>query len=68
MSAKLPPGYWRHANEARFGRRRLRLEQILAEFEAEGPIAIERARAMRPTTYLKLVACLLGPGDGEDAP
>jgi hypothetical protein len=67
VSARLPPGYWRHGNEARFRRRRLRLEQILAEFEADGAVAIERARAMRPTTYLKLAACLLGPADPEDA-
>jgi hypothetical protein len=52
---------WRHAHQARFGRRRLLVEQLVAEFEAEGAVAIERARVMRPTTYLKLAACLVGP-------
>jgi hypothetical protein len=66
VSATLPPGYWRHADQARFGRRRLLLEQLLAEFAAEGPVAIARARAMRTTTYLKLCACLLGPADEAD--
>ena len=66
MTARLPPGYWRHGNQARFGRRRLKLEQILAEFEAEGPVAIARARAMRPGLYLTLSACLLGPPEDAD--
>lgn len=60
MSPRLPNGWWRHRTEARFPRRRRGLERALAEFEAEGRIAVERLRAMRPATYLKLAACLLG--------
>lgn len=68
MSPRLPNGWWRHRTEARFPRRRRGLERALAEFEAEGSIAVERLRAMRPSTYLKLAACLLGgTHEAEDA-
>ena len=51
---------WRHLGAGRPGRRALLVERLIADFEANGPVAFARARASHTATYLKLAAAWLG--------